>query len=96
MKLGLFCNQFYLDLRIRSIFIAVDTLEKSSLYQKAEFVADESCAYLIMLNNTIIVNFFSRQICDSGGKFLMCPLCDESIGCQFWNISDICLLAQVM
>ncbi|XP_072036734.1 LOW QUALITY PROTEIN: anoctamin-7-like [Amphiura filiformis] len=37
----------------------------------------------------------ARQICESGGDFLMCPLCDEAIGCTFWNISDICLQAQI-
>uniref|UniRef100_A0A7M4FLW7 Anoctamin n=1 Tax=Crocodylus porosus TaxID=8502 RepID=A0A7M4FLW7_CROPO len=33
-----------------------------------------------------------QEICESGGQFLMCPLCDT---CQTWNISEICPMAKV-
>ena len=25
----------------------------------------------------------------------MCPLCDESIGCTFWYLSDVCLFVKI-
>uniref|UniRef100_A0A8C3SNI2 Anoctamin n=1 Tax=Chelydra serpentina TaxID=8475 RepID=A0A8C3SNI2_CHESE len=33
-----------------------------------------------------------QEICESGGQFLMCPLCDT---CETWNISEICPMAKV-
>uniref|UniRef100_A0A8C3SPD3 Anoctamin n=1 Tax=Chelydra serpentina TaxID=8475 RepID=A0A8C3SPD3_CHESE len=34
----------------------------------------------------------AQEICESGGQFLMCPLCDT---CETWNISEICPMAKV-
>lgn len=34
----------------------------------------------------------AKEICESGGKYLMCPLCDT---CDTWNISEICPMAKV-
>ena len=40
--------------------------------------------------------FISRQeVCNSGESFKMCPLCDESIGCTFWYLSDVCLFVKI-
>ncbi|XP_022096905.1 anoctamin-7-like isoform X1 [Acanthaster planci] len=52
---------------------------------------------LVFLYGMITVNFNvpARELCDSGGEFKMCPLCDEEIGCTFWNLSDTCMQAEV-
>ncbi|XP_077168838.1 anoctamin-7-like isoform X1 [Paroedura picta] len=34
----------------------------------------------------------AQEICNSGGQFLMCPLCDS---CGNWNLSEICSMAKV-
>ncbi|XP_071021526.1 anoctamin-7 isoform X3 [Oncorhynchus clarkii lewisi] len=34
----------------------------------------------------------AKEICNSGGSYMMCPLCKT---CKPWNISDICPMAQV-
>uniref|UniRef100_A0A8B9LSQ2 Anoctamin n=1 Tax=Astyanax mexicanus TaxID=7994 RepID=A0A8B9LSQ2_ASTMX len=34
----------------------------------------------------------AKEICESGGHYLMCPLCET---CKPWNMSDICPMAQV-
>ncbi|XP_016340256.1 anoctamin-7-like [Sinocyclocheilus anshuiensis] len=34
----------------------------------------------------------AKEICESGGLYLMCPLCET---CKPWNISDICPMAKV-
>ncbi|KAM9445425.1 anoctamin-7 [Clarias gariepinus] len=34
----------------------------------------------------------AKEICESGGLYLMCPLCET---CRPWNISDICPMAKV-
>ncbi|XP_077998551.1 anoctamin-7-like isoform X2 [Glandiceps talaboti] len=44
---------------------------------------------------TINDNTPAQEICNHGGEFLMCPLCDEKIGCAYWNLSDTCLQATV-
>nr|XP_025036500.1 LOW QUALITY PROTEIN: anoctamin-7 [Pelodiscus sinensis] len=41
---------------------------------------------------TMGTNTPAQEICESGGQFLMCPLCDT---CQTWNISEICPMAKV-
>ncbi|XP_074831712.1 anoctamin-7-like isoform X4 [Carettochelys insculpta] len=33
----------------------------------------------------------AQEICQSGGQFLMCPLCDT---CPTWNLSEICPMAK--
>ncbi|XP_071455005.1 anoctamin-7-like [Hetaerina americana] len=35
----------------------------------------------------------AQEVCS--GKFRMCPLCDEEIGCRTWDLSDVCGYAQV-
>ncbi|XP_059486515.1 anoctamin-7-like isoform X2 [Neocloeon triangulifer] len=35
------------------------------------------------------------EVCDSQGQFRMCPLCDENIGCKFWDLSDVCGYARL-
>ncbi|CAB3359127.1 Hypothetical predicted protein [Cloeon dipterum] len=35
------------------------------------------------------------EVCDSQGQFSMCPLCDENIGCKFWDLSDVCGYARL-
>ncbi|XP_041953375.1 anoctamin-7 isoform X2 [Alosa sapidissima] len=34
----------------------------------------------------------AKEICESGGRYLMCPLCET---CKPWNMSDICPMAKV-
>ncbi|KAI2649747.1 Anoctamin-7 [Labeo rohita] len=34
----------------------------------------------------------AKEICESGGLYLMCPLCET---CKPWNMSDICPMAKV-
>ncbi|XP_060540526.1 anoctamin-7-like isoform X1 [Pantherophis guttatus] len=41
---------------------------------------------------TMDMNVPVKEICNSGGEFLMCPLCDT---CGNWNISEICPMAKV-
>nr|XP_033778364.1 anoctamin-7-like [Geotrypetes seraphini] len=41
---------------------------------------------------TMGTNTPAKEICDSGGIYLMCPLCDT---CDTWNISEICPMAKV-
>lgn len=38
------------------------------------------------------VSVGSKEICTSGGSYLMCPLCNT---CKAWNMSDICTMAKV-
>ncbi|RWS06743.1 hypothetical protein B4U79_02864, partial [Dinothrombium tinctorium] len=37
----------------------------------------------------------TRDICTSGGKYKMCPNCEQELGCNEWNISSICGLAKI-
>lgn len=32
----------------------------------------------------------STQVCKSKGRYSMCPLCDENLGCPFWDLSEVC------
>uniref|UniRef100_A0A3B4CUZ4 Anoctamin n=1 Tax=Pygocentrus nattereri TaxID=42514 RepID=A0A3B4CUZ4_PYGNA len=41
---------------------------------------------------TMSSNTPAKEICESGGRYLMCPLCET---CKPWNMSDICPMAQV-
>uniref|UniRef100_A0A670J0Y7 Anoctamin n=1 Tax=Podarcis muralis TaxID=64176 RepID=A0A670J0Y7_PODMU len=41
---------------------------------------------------TMGTNTPAQEICNSGGQFLMCPLCDT---CGNWNLSEICPMAKV-
>ncbi|XP_011619642.1 anoctamin-7 isoform X1 [Takifugu rubripes] len=34
----------------------------------------------------------AKEICNSGGTYLMCPLCNT---CKAWNVSDICTMAKI-
>ncbi|XP_054265902.1 anoctamin-7-like isoform X4 [Macrosteles quadrilineatus] len=38
-----------------------------------------------MHNNRLAV-----EVCNSRGSYKMCPLCDETIGCKYWDLSDVC------
>ncbi|GAB1602219.1 anoctamin-7-like [Argonauta hians] len=40
-------------------------------------------------------NPISKQICDSGKEFKMCPVCDERIGCEFYYLSDVCIYTKL-
>ncbi|KAG8242189.1 hypothetical protein J6590_071048 [Homalodisca vitripennis] len=35
-------------------------------------------------------NRLALEVCNSGGSYKMCPLCDEKIGCKYWDLSDVC------
>ena len=41
---------------------------------------------------TVQVDAVSDQVCRSRGKYRMCPLCEENLGCSYWDLSDICIL----
>uniref|UniRef100_A0A8C7J0Q6 Anoctamin n=1 Tax=Oncorhynchus kisutch TaxID=8019 RepID=A0A8C7J0Q6_ONCKI len=41
----------------------------------------------------VCLTVHSKEICNSGGSYLMCPLCKT---CKPWNISDICPMAKVL
>ncbi|XP_021368581.1 anoctamin-7-like isoform X2 [Mizuhopecten yessoensis] len=36
-----------------------------------------------------------NEVCDSGQKYKMCPLCDEDIGCAYWYLSDVCIYTKI-
>uniref|UniRef100_A0A1I8HU45 Anoctamin n=1 Tax=Macrostomum lignano TaxID=282301 RepID=A0A1I8HU45_9PLAT len=36
-------------------------------------------------------NVPAREACESDQAYKMCPLCDETIGCNYWYLSDICV-----
>jgi anoctamin-7 len=44
---------------------------------------------------TIHMNQPAVEVCESQGKFRMCPLCDEEIGCNYWDLSDVCGYARL-
>nr|CAD7443593.1 unnamed protein product [Timema bartmani] len=44
---------------------------------------------------TMHSNQLAIEVCDSRGQFKMCPLCDETIGCNYWDLSDVCGYARV-
>ncbi|XP_063869626.1 anoctamin-7-like isoform X3 [Scylla paramamosain] len=44
---------------------------------------------------TINQNTPANEICDSRGEFIMCPLCNERLGCAFWDLSDICFNTRI-
>lgn len=44
---------------------------------------------------TINQNTPANEICESRGEFIMCPLCNEKLGCVFWDLSDICVNARI-
>ncbi|PSN45102.1 Anoctamin-7 [Blattella germanica] len=44
---------------------------------------------------TMHSNQLAIQVCSSGGDFNMCPLCDIEVGCNFWNLSEVCSYAQL-
>uniref|UniRef100_A0A672HD48 Anoctamin n=1 Tax=Salarias fasciatus TaxID=181472 RepID=A0A672HD48_SALFA len=41
---------------------------------------------------SVSVSVHRKEICDSGGSYLMCPLCKT---CKAWNMSDICTMAKL-
>ena len=44
---------------------------------------------------TINDNPLANQVCRSEGSYKMCPLCDENIGCNYWDLSDVCGYARL-
>ncbi|CAA9996507.1 unnamed protein product [Nesidiocoris tenuis] len=44
---------------------------------------------------TMHSNKLAVDVCESQGQFKMCPLCDEKIGCKYWDLSDICGYAKL-
>lgn len=42
---------------------------------------------------SLYVSVNSKEICNSGASYLMCPLCNT---CKAWNMSDICTMAKVL
>lgn len=44
---------------------------------------------------TMHSNQLATEVCNSGGEFNMCPLCDIDVGCNFWNLSEVCSYAQL-
>lgn len=47
---------------------------------------------LVFLYGVITMNSnrLAIEVCNSKGEFKMCPLCDETIGCKYWDLSDVC------
>ncbi|XP_069138555.1 anoctamin-7-like isoform X2 [Argopecten irradians] len=37
----------------------------------------------------------ANEVCDSGKKYKMCPLCDEDIGCAYWYLADVCIYTKI-
>ncbi|XP_064459416.1 anoctamin-7-like isoform X1 [Ornithodoros turicata] len=33
----------------------------------------------------------TNELCHSGMRYKMCPKCDESYGCSYWYLSDLCI-----
>ncbi|XP_042217319.1 anoctamin-7-like isoform X2 [Homarus americanus] len=44
---------------------------------------------------TINYNTPANEICNNPGTFNMCPLCNENLGCVFWDLNDICVNARI-
>ncbi|KAG0721119.1 Anoctamin-7 [Chionoecetes opilio] len=44
---------------------------------------------------TINQNTPANEICESRGLFIMCPLCNERLGCVFWDLNDICFNTRI-
>nr|XP_014270357.1 anoctamin-7-like isoform X2 [Halyomorpha halys]XP_014270358.1 anoctamin-7-like isoform X2 [Halyomorpha halys]XP_014270359.1 anoctamin-7-like isoform X2 [Halyomorpha halys] len=44
---------------------------------------------------TMRYNQLAVEVCDNPGAFNMCPLCDENIGCNYWDLGDICGYAKL-
>jgi hypothetical protein len=43
---------------------------------------------------TMHSNQLAKEVCSSDEDFNMCPLCDIDVGCNFWNLSEVCSYAQ--
>nr|XP_045606846.1 anoctamin-7-like isoform X2 [Procambarus clarkii] len=44
---------------------------------------------------TINYNTPANEICNKENVFKMCPLCNETLGCVVWDLSDICINARI-
>ncbi|CAH1775497.1 unnamed protein product [Owenia fusiformis] len=44
---------------------------------------------------TMSIDPVSQEICNSNATFKMCPLCDEDVGCEYWNLSDVCMYTKI-
>lgn len=40
---------------------------------------------------TMSSNTPANEVCESNKTYKMCPLCDVSVGCPFWYLSDVCI-----
>lgn len=40
-------------------------------------------------------NQLAAEVCSGEEEFNMCPLCDIDVGCNFWNLSEVCSYAQL-
>ena len=63
------------------------------------------CLYLLLLptSHSLLHSYYffsssfsslpscSQEACDEGNSFRMCPMCDESIGCNYWHLSEVCM-----
>ncbi|WAR15021.1 ANO7-like protein [Mya arenaria] len=36
-----------------------------------------------------------NEICESNKTYKMCPLCEETIGCPYWYLSEVCIYTRV-
>ncbi|XP_047474777.1 anoctamin-7-like isoform X1 [Penaeus chinensis] len=52
---------------------------------------------LVFLYGVLTINYNTpaNEICNERGQFKMCPLCNVSFGCQFWDLNDICFYARI-
>lgn len=44
---------------------------------------------------TMHSNQLAAEVCSGEEEFNMCPLCDIDVGCNFWNLSEVCSYAQL-
>ncbi|XP_052821331.1 anoctamin-7-like isoform X2 [Mya arenaria] len=44
---------------------------------------------------TMYDNIPANEICESNKTYKMCPLCEETIGCPYWYLSEVCIYTRV-
>lgn len=44
---------------------------------------------------TMSLNTEALETCSSGQQYKMCPLCDETVGCGYWFLSDVCMYTKI-
>ncbi|CDQ91799.1 unnamed protein product [Oncorhynchus mykiss] len=65
---------------------------RKSKMEKVPFQTQPGLKVVKSVSVIVCLTVHSKEICNSGGSYLMCPLCKT---CKPWNISDICPMAQV-